>query len=324
VGKGRWHHRGGKADLCQGSIRMNAGTPRPLRLGLLQYAVTRITCWDDYAVKLDHLVREGAAGADLLVMPEYACMEIAASDGNGIATPLEELQAVCARTPALLTIMRDTARRYGVWLLPGSLPWEDDDGSVRNRAPLIAPDGAIAFQDKRVMTRFEHEQWGVRAGAPPAVFDTPWGRIGIAICYDVEFPPLVRAQIEAGAWLILTPACTDTLHGFNRVAVSARARALENQCYVAVAPTVGEAPWLATLDANRGHAGVFGPMDRGFPPDGILARGALDMPGWVFATLDPARLDAVRADGAVRNHRDWPGSMPAATPALWINDSAGG
>ena len=63
------------------------------------------------------------------------------------------------------------------------------------------------------MTRFETESWGVRSGLPPAVFETPWGRIGIAICYDSEVPPLVRAQVEANAWLILVPTCTDTLHG---------------------------------------------------------------------------------------------------------------
>ena len=51
---------------------------------------------------------------------------------------------------------------------------------------------------------------------------------------------------------------------------------------------------------------AFGPVDRGFPEDGVLARGALDEPGWVLATLDPARIEAVRADGGVRNHRDWP------------------
>jgi predicted amidohydrolase len=125
----------------------------------------------------------------------------------------------------------------------------------------------------------------------------------------------VRAQVEAGAWLILAPSCTDTQWGFNRVRLAARARALENQCYVAVAPTVGSAPWVATLDENRGYAAVFGPVDRGFPEDGVLAQGTPDEPGWIYADLDPARLDAVRQDGGVRNHRDWPADIAPATPA---------
>ena len=285
-----------------------------LRLGLLQYGVSRIGGLDDYAMKLDRLVAEGAEGAELLVMPEYACMEVAAAfsrAGAGAGADAHaELEAVCARAEAVLQIMADAARRRGVWLLPGTLPWRER-GWVRNRAPLIAPDGAALFQDKRVMTRFETESWGVEPGEPPAVFETPWGRIGIAICYDVEFPTLVRAQVEAGAWLILAPSCTDTLHGFNRVRLSARARALENQCFVAVAPTVGDAPWLATLDENRGHAAVYGPVDRGFAADGVVVEGAPDRPGWVFAALDPAVLERARADGTVRNHCDWPGAPPS-------------
>lgn len=288
-----------------------------LRLGLLQYGVTRVESLDHYAAKLDRLVAEGAAGADLLVMPEYACMEVAAAASTGAAdaaadpaaAPGAELDWVCAHSAAVLAIMQDAARRHHAWLLPGSLPWRDDRG-VRNRAPLIAPDGATLFQDKRTMTRFERESWGVLPGALPAVFDTPWGRIGIAVCYDVEFPSLVRAAVEAGAWLVLAPSCTDTMHGFNRVRLSARARALENQCFVAIAPTVGAAPWLATLDQNRGHAGLYGPVDRGFAEDGIIAEGTPDQPGWLFATLDRASLDHPRRDGAVRNHQDWPGAVP--------------
>jgi predicted amidohydrolase len=203
------------------------------------------------------------------------------------------------------------AQRHKIWLMPGSLPYEAD-GKIRNRAPLIRPDGQLAFQDKRVMTRFESESWGVQAGDPPGVFETPWGIIGACVCYDSEFPLLARAQIEHGAWLILVPACTDTLHGFNRVRISAQARALENQCFVAVAPTVGLAPWSATLDENHGQAGIYGPIDRGFSTNGIVAEGKMDAEGWVFATLDPAALAAVRKGGAVLNHADWPAATGRA------------
>lgn len=275
-----------------------------LRLGVLQYTVTRIGSLAEYAGKLDRLAAAGVAGGgQLLVMPEYACMETAAAFGTA-PDPAAERDAVCAASPAILRIMRDTARRHGVWLLPGTLPWRSG-GRIVNRAPLIAPDGRLAFQDKQMMTRFEAEHWAIAAGDPQRVFETPWGRVGIAICYDAEFPAVVRAQIEAGAWLILVPSCTDTAHGFNRVRLSARARAIENQCFVAVSPTVGDAPWLAALDCNRGRSGVYGPADRGFPENGVIAEGA-DAAGWLWADLDPARLDAVREHGAVRNHRDWP------------------
>jgi predicted amidohydrolase len=287
---------------------------KSLRLGTLAYPVTAPESFGAFADKFGALVAEGAGGgADLLVMPEYACMELAAAyacTGDVHA----ELRAVCAQREALLDLFVGLACRHGVWLLPGSLPWAED-GRVRNRAPLISPEGVLRFQDKSVMTRFESERWGVQGGHSPAVFDTPWGRVGIAICYDSEFPNLVHAQAVAGAKLILVPSCTDTFHGFNRVQFSARARALENQCFVAVAPTVGDAPALATLDENHGFAAIFGPVDRGFAADGVVAAGAMDAPGWVFADLDFAALDTVRADGAVRNFLNWPADPPAPQPS---------
>ena len=285
-----------------------------LRLGLLQWQVRRTRGIEAWAARLDAEVAAAQRrGAELLVMPEYAPLELAMGDAPDVAA---ELRAAVASAPAALAAARGIARARGVWLLPGTLPF-DIGGRMTNRAPLIAPDGRVAFQDKHVMTRFEAEHCGVQPGEPPAVFDTPWGRIGIAICFDAEFPPLVRAQAEAGAWLILVPTCTDTRHGFNRVRIACAARAMENQCFVAMAPTVGSAPWCAALDSNRGHAGVFGPVDEGFPEDGILARGALDAAEWVFCDLDPARLDAVRRDGAVLNHAAWPPAPPPCRVAAF-------
>ncbi|NHN92058.1 carbon-nitrogen hydrolase family protein [Acetobacter sicerae] len=281
---------------------------KPLRLGVLAWEVAKIGSLEDYAAHLDRLVAEGATQADLLLMPEYACMEAAAAVTKE-PDPSAELDAICAHSDAILAIMREAAKKHSVWLMPGTLPRPEAAG-VRNRAPLIAPDGSVAFQDKHVMTRFENESWGVKAGNPPGVFETPWGLIGTSVCYDSEFPMLARAQVEAGAWLILVPTCTDSMHGFNRVKISAQARALENQCFVAVSPTVGDAPWLATLDENHGCAGVYGPVDRGFPDDGVIAEGKLDEPGWIFATLSPDTLEEVRENGAVRNCRDWPTTVP--------------
>lgn len=290
----------------------------PLRLGLLQYPVEKPAGIAAWGRKLDAWIARARDRADLLVLPEYACVELgAALVGRDATDEAAELAAIVAEADSILAEMRDVARRNRVWLLPGTLPMRDG-GRVVARAPLIAPDGRCAFQEKRAMTRFEAERWGIAAGAPPGVFDTPWGRIGISICYDVEFPKHVRAQVEAGAWLILAPSCTDGAHGATRVRVSAAARAIENQCFVATAPTVGEAPWSAALDVNRGQAAVFGPADRGFPADGVIAAGTPDEAGWVFAELDPARLEEVREHGAVRNFRDWPRApFPKPEPAVF-------
>jgi predicted amidohydrolase len=280
-----------------------------LRLAVSAWPVGRVDGVAGFAARLDAAVAEArAAGAELLVLPEYAALEAAVQPAPDIAA---ELATACGQADALLAAMREVAARRGAWLVPGSLPMRQG-GAVRNRAPLIAPDGRVAFQDKRLMTRFEAEQWNVSGGAWPGVFETPWGRIGLAICFDAEFPTLVRAQCEAGAWLVLVPACTDTAHGAERVRLSARARAMENQCFTALAPTVGEAPWLGALDTNTGRAGVYGPVDRGFAADGVVAEGAYGAPGWLYADLDPLLLAQVREDGAVRNARSWPDTVPPA------------
>jgi predicted amidohydrolase len=277
------------------------------RVAMRQWRVRPGAGLGGWAARLEREVAEASDhGAEIVLLPEYAPLEMAAGEAPDLVA---ELRTALALAPSAVEVAREVAWRHRVWLVPGTLPFRDGD-RVINRAPLIAPSGHVAFQDKHVMTRFEAEQWGVSPGRPPAVFATPFGRIGVSICLDAEFPALARAQVEAGAWLILVPSCTDTAHGFNRVRVAAAARAMENQCFVCMAPTVGEAPWSAALDHNRGYAAAFGPIDHGFAEDGVLARGALDAEQWVYADLDPARLAAARRDGAVRNHLSWPATPP--------------
>jgi predicted amidohydrolase len=283
-----------------------------LRIGVLPWQVRPQPGVAAWAERLEQEVAK-ASGVDLLVMPEYAPLEMAVQRVPDVGA---ELRAACAASAEAVDRARAVAMRHGAWLVPGTMPFMLDDRII-NRAPLISPDGKVAYQDKHVMTRFEAELWRIDAGGPPSVFDTPWGRIGISICYDLEFPALVRAQVEAGAWLILAPSCTDTLAGFNRVRIAAQARAMENQCFVAVAPTTGMAAEIATLDENRGQACIFGPVDRGFADDGVVAEGAMDAGDWLFADLDRARIEAVRAQGAVRNHRDHPGIPPFCPLAVF-------
>ena len=150
-----------------------------LRLALAQYPIERLRSLEDFEVKLNDIL--GAAkedGADLLVLPEYAAMELAAAFTDA-GDAVSERDAVVARADQILAVMQEGARRHGIWLLGGSVPMLRA-GAVRNRAPLISADGKIVFQEKRVMTRFETESWNVSAGEEPQVFDTPWGRIGIA------------------------------------------------------------------------------------------------------------------------------------------------
>ncbi len=281
---------------------------RVFTVAAAQYPIDRLGSWQAYKSKLVRWVESAAReGAQLLVFPEYGGMELASLFGPEVERDLgRQLEVVAGLEAEMAGLHRDLARRHGVYLLAGSQPARVGEGSYHNRARLASPDGREGHQDKVVMTRFERERWGVSGGTELRVFATTLGRIGIAICYDVEFPLLVRRLVEAGAELILAPSCTDTLRGYHRVRVGAQARALENQCVVVQSPTVGNAPWSPAVDVNVGAAGVYGPPDHGFPEDGVLARGRLDQAMWLFAEVDLERAAEVRAYGQVLNHRDWP------------------
>jgi predicted amidohydrolase len=256
--------------------------------------------------------REAAQhGARLLVFPEYASMSLAALFPTSVQQDLRaQLEALQGIRDDYVAIHERLARELGVYILAGSFPWKSASGRFHNRAWFCGPNAA-AYQDKQIMTRFEREQWAISGGDSAKVFVTELGRIGVAICYDSEFPLLVRSQVEAGAEVLLVPSCTDALAGYHRVRVAAQARALEAQCYALVSPLVGEAAWSPAVDVNVGAAGVYGPPDRGFPDDGVVAVGGLDSPGWVYAEIDTERVAAVRRNGQVLNHRHW-GEQPAA------------
>lgn len=163
------------------------------------------------------------------------------------------------------------------------------------------------------MTRFEAEVWDVIPGGPLQLFETELGKIGVLICYDVEFPLLGRALSDAD--ILLVPSVTEALSGYWRVRIGAMARALENQCVSVMSSVVGPAPWSEAVDVSVGAGGVFGPPDIGFPATGVLAEGDLNAPDWTYAEVDLAAITQARADGTVLNRRDWEGQKNRSAPA---------
>jgi predicted amidohydrolase len=287
----------------------------PFKVAAAQYPLDWFDDFSAYEKKITNWVEAAAqAGAKLLLFPEYGAMELTSLAGKDIAGDLKRsivsLQEVLPRADALHAAL---ARKHRIYISAGTAPFVQKDGSYRNVARLFAPSGGVGRQEKRVMTRFERERWLISAGEGLNVFETPLGKIGIAICYDAEFPLLVRTLADAGAQLILVPSCTDAFAGYSRVKVACAARALENQCYVVQAPTVGEVPWSPAVDMNVGSAGVFGPPDLGFPGDGVVALGPLNAVEWIYGDIDLGRVDKVRSEGAVLNHVHWreqPGAGP--------------
>lgn len=284
-----------------------------------QYPIERFRAFADYEIKITRWVIDAAKkGARLIVFPEYGAMELASIAADSAGDLKRSIETMQDFLPAAYDLHKNLAIQQQVYICAASAPLRQADGSFRNTARLFAPSGKVGVQEKRVMTRFEREEWRISAGAGLNVFDTSLGKIGIAICYDAEFPLLVRALVEAGAELILVPSCTDALPGYHRVRVACAARALENQCFVVQAPTIGDADWSPAVDRNSGAANIFGPPDRFFPDDGVIATGAINMPGFIFGEIDLSSVKQVRRDGQVLNHRHWkeqPGAsaLPEAT-----------
>ena len=260
----------------------------------------------EYETKITKWVTEAtASGAQLLVFPEYAAMELASLGGKAAAADLEgALSEVAGHRPAADALHARLAAQHGVYILGGSGPVFTGNRPV-NRASLFGPTGLLGHQDKQIMVRFERDEWDVVAGPGLALFDTPIGKIGITICYDSEFPLLSRRLAEAGAEILLAPSCTETWAGYNRVRVGAMARALENQCVAVQAPLVGLADWCAGCEENTGRAGIYGPPDRGWPAEGVLAEGTRDTPGWTYATISRQLITDTRKDGGVLNFLHW-------------------
>jgi len=283
-----------------------------IRLAASQYAIELIEQWDDYAAHLDaHVAEAAAAGAQLVLLPEYAAMtltgQLPAAQRSDLAASIAGMQGLLPRWQALC---EQIARRHQIWFCPGSAPVLDDDGCYRNRAFLFGPDGLLGHQDKQIMTRFEREEWNISGGRDGLrVFETPLGTLAILICYDTEFPMLARRLAEAGVDLLLAPSCTDTEAGYHRVRIGSQARALENQMPVLVSATAGLAPWSPSVDVNFGRAALYVPADRGMPANGVLCESEAvftEQSRWLIGEIDAKAVAAVRREGQVALYRDWP------------------
>ncbi len=291
-----------------------------LKIAAAQYPIDEPVSQGVWRDKIARWVAEGAAtGADLLVFPEYAAIEQAAPLGSEVSGNLEAtLKAVADLERERVAFHAELAAEHKVHILVGSGPVRKGEGCYVNAAQLVSPAGSVGVQEKRIMTPFEWD-WGISPGSPLRVFDTTLGLIGVAICYDSEFPLLVRAMAEAGAEVILVPSCTERISGYTRVRTGARARALENQIATVVSPTVGDALWSPAVDHNTGAAGIYVPSEQTVSDEGILAEGTLNAPQWVSAAIDLSRLRHLRSEGEMRNFIDWSNQPGAASLASKVD-----
>ncbi len=229
-----------------------------------------------------------ATGAELLVFPEYGAMEIA-GDAAGerwrrSRRPRSRRSPTHCRA-SMRSMPSSPAHR--VHILAGSGPRARPDGRFVNAARLYRAGGRSAVQEKLIMTPFERD-WGNRRARRCNVFETALGRIGVAICYDSEFPLLVRAQVEAGAEIILIPVLHRARLGLSsRAHGGAGPRARRPDRDRRRRRPSATPPGRRRSIAISGAAGIYVPAEAGISETGVLAEGMLNAPGWVYAERRP-------------------------------------
>jgi len=271
-----------------------------LTIATTQYQLQPLA-WEDYAQKIKQLVLDAKQRkAQLLLLPEYAGIEY----GDHAKTDRDLYLSLQPQLPAYISLFAELARSHDIYIQPGTILVEADS-LFYNRAYFFSPDGEYSYQDKLYLTEYEKQTGMITAGMEQIIFETRYGKIAIAVCYDSEFSTVFKNVVQAGAWLVLVPSYTNSLAGLHRVQLCCRARAIENQCYVAVSFTVGEVAFGdKPYDTTTGQAGIFSPADVGLPNDGIVALGKMNQSELIVAEIDYGLIEHVRKHGAVLNFED--------------------
>ena len=224
------------------------------------------------------------------------------AENNHLSEP-EAIRELAKHTAAIVQRFSELAVSYNINIITGSMP-EIKDGLLYNVGYLCKRDGAVERYEKIHVTPDEAKVWGMQVGHKVQTFDTDCGKIGILICYDSEFPELSRLLSDDGMEILFVPFLTDTQNGYSRVRYCARARAIENECYVAIAGSVGNLPNVHNMDIQYAQSAVFTPCDFAFPSNGIKAEATPNAEMILIADVDLDLLIELNQKGSVRNLKD--------------------
>ncbi|MGH8293313.1 MAG: carbon-nitrogen hydrolase family protein [Gammaproteobacteria bacterium] len=241
------------------------------------------------------MAKAAAQGAELIVLPENFAL-MARTDAERLAAG--ELDG----SGRIQDFLADKARNLRVWIVGGSIPVLAADDKVYARCPVYNPDGKrVAYYDK--MHLFDvtvnaagesyHESRGIFPGTCAVVADTPFGKLGLSVCYDLRFPELYRELAAQGATLFTVPSAFTRTTGAQHWDLLNRARAVENLAFVIAAAQTGR---HANGRETWGHSMIVDPWGE------VLAQRARD-PGVVMATIDGAAQQRLRQRFPVLEHR---------------------
>lgn len=270
---------------------------RKIRISCVQYQMRKVKSFQELADQVAYFVDIGADyGSDFVLLPELFTLQLLSR--TGALSPREGMRRLADYHPRVRKLLSGLARKYDLTIIGGSTPARRE-GKLYNIADVCLPDGTVVEQPKLHVTPNERKWWGLEGGNQLQVISTPTARIGVLICYDVEFPEAARYLSEQGVEVLFVPYCTDNRQGYLRVRYCAQARAVENQIYVATAGTVGNLPDVKNLDINYAVAGVFTPSDFAFSRDGIAAEADSNEETMLVCDLDLDDLLEARHFGTV-------------------------
>lgn len=276
---------------------------RKIRVCAAQFQMRRISSWEEFAHQVDFFVETAEQyHCHFLLFPELFTVQLFSTLPDDLTTR-QSIAALADMTDRYRELFSAAAKRVGLHIIAGSHPVRVD-GGIRNVAHLFTPSGAVYTQEKLHVTPNERADYGIEPGAGLSVFDTGYARIGIQICYDVEFPEVSRLLTLAGAEVLFVPFSTDEKRAYLRVRTCGQARAVENVVYVVQSGNVGNLPQVANFLINYGQAGVYTPSDFPFPPDAVAAAADTNTETVVITDLDLSALEQAREAGTVRPLRD--------------------
>ena len=273
-----------------------------VRLGLIQWQMRPYSKLENLMQQAEYFV-DAVAGyrADFALFPEFFNAPLMA--GNNHMSGAEAIRELASYTDRIVQNFSELSISYNINIITGSMP-EMKDGKLYNVGYLCKRDGSVERYEKLHVTPDEAKVWGMQGGNELKVFDTDCGKVGILICYDSEFPELSRLLAEEGMDILFIPFLTDTQNGFSRVRNCAQARAIENECYVAIAGSVGNLPNVHNMDIQFAQSMVFTPCDFSFPSNGIKAEATPNTEMTLIADVDISLLRELNRFGSVRNLHD--------------------
>ena len=273
-----------------------------VRLGLVQWQMRPYKDLDELFSQVEYFV-DTVSGykSDFALFPELFNGPLLAQFNE--MNEADAMRALAQFTPGIRDRFAQLAIRYNVNIITGSMPSIAND-RLKNIGFLCHRDGKVEQYEKIHITPDEASYWGMQGGRMVSVFETDIGKIGILICYDVELPELPRILADQGMQILFVPFLTDTQNAYMRVRCCAQARAIENECYVAISGSVGNLPKVENMDISYSQAAVFTPCDFAFPSNGVKSEATANTEMILVADVDLSLLNELHSFGSVRNLRD--------------------